>query len=150
MAPLPRAARRRTFFLRKLQGTCTGGEHARAARRWGDGTLRATCPLVATGARVLEENILLLVTMRITMRITTRAPSGGDGECPGGNPRAQWRPTDMEAGAGWRGGADGRKGIHTPSISAENADTSAPSGQPPPTMPRPSTQRSGRHLSPRR
>ena len=69
------------------------------------------------------------------------APIGGDGECPGGNAR-------MEAGAGWRGGADGRKGIHrfcfcknnkesidfvsvrtikgrsiTPSISVEHADT---------------------------
>ena len=51
------------------------------------------------------------------------APIGGDGECPGGNPRARWRPTDMEAGAGWRGGADGRKGIHTHSISVEHADT---------------------------
>jgi hypothetical protein len=69
------------------------------------------------------------------------APIGGDGECPGGNAR-------MEAGAGWRGGADGRRGIHrfcfcknnkesidfvsvrtikgrsiTPSISVEHADT---------------------------
>ena len=51
------------------------------------------------------------------------APIGGDGECPGGNPRARWRPTDMEAGAGWRGGADGRKGIPTHSISVEHADT---------------------------
>ena len=48
------------------------------------------------------------------------APVGGDGECPGGNPRSRWRSTDMEAGGGWRGGADGRKGIHTESISDEN------------------------------
>jgi hypothetical protein len=45
------------------------------------------------------------------------APIGGDRDCPGGNPRARWRPTDMEAGAGWRRGADGRKGIRTRSIS---------------------------------
>ncbi len=45
------------------------------------------------------------------------APISGDGDCPGGNPRARWRPTDMEAGAGCRGGADGRTGIRTQSIS---------------------------------
>jgi len=48
---------------------------------------------------------------------------GGDGDCPGGNPRARWRPTDMEAGAGWRGGTDGRKGIRTQSISVGHAET---------------------------
>ena len=40
------------------------------------------------------------------------APTSGDGDCPGGNPRARRRPTDMEAGAGCRGGTDGRTGIH--------------------------------------
>jgi len=45
------------------------------------------------------------------------APTSGDGDCPGGNPRARRRPTDMEAGAGCHGGADGRTGIHTQSIS---------------------------------
>ncbi len=49
------------------------------------------------------------------------ASIGGDGECPGGKPRARWRPTDMEVGTGWRGGADGRKGIPTHSISVEHA-----------------------------
>ena len=43
--------------------------------------------------------------------------TSGDGDCPGGNPRARRRPTDMEAGTGWRGGADGRTGIRTQSIS---------------------------------
>jgi len=51
------------------------------------------------------------------------APIGGDGDCPGGNPRTRWRPTDMEAGAGWRCGADGRKGIRTQSISVRYAET---------------------------
>jgi len=45
------------------------------------------------------------------------APTSGDGDCPGGNPRARRRPTDMEAGAGCRGGADGRTGIRSQSIS---------------------------------
>jgi hypothetical protein len=44
-------------------------------------------------------------------------PTSGDGDCPGGNPRARRRPTDMEAGAGCRGGADGRTRIRSHSIS---------------------------------
>ena len=45
------------------------------------------------------------------------APTSGDGDCPGGNPRARRRPTDMEAGTGCGGGTDGRTGIHAHSIS---------------------------------
>ena len=44
-------------------------------------------------------------------------PTSGDGDCPGGNPRARRRPTDMEAGTGCGGGTDGRTGIHARSIS---------------------------------
>jgi len=51
------------------------------------------------------------------------APVDGDEECPGGNARTRWRSTDTEAGVGRRCGADGRRGIHTESISAENGQT---------------------------
>jgi hypothetical protein len=44
-------------------------------------------------------------------------PTSGDGDCPGGNPRARRRPTDMEAWAGCRCGADGRTRIRSNSIS---------------------------------
>ena len=49
------------------------------------------------------------------------APTSGDGDCPGGNPRARRRPTDMEAGTGCGGGTDGRTGIHAHSISVTGA-----------------------------
>ena len=44
-------------------------------------------------------------------------PTSGVGDCPGGNPRARRQPTVMEAGAGCRGGADGRTRIRSHSIS---------------------------------
>ena len=49
------------------------------------------------------------------------APVDGDEEFPGGTLGPDGGP--HEAGVGRRGGADGRRGIHTESISAENGQT---------------------------